>query len=142
MRKTIMTVTAALIVAGCASAPPAAQTVTATSVTTTTETATSTLTPEPAGTVTETATTTVPTTVIETTTLPPPAPAVAFTDGSYIVGKDIEPGTYQATEKDCYWVRKDQAGEIIDNNFGTVMTVRGSDYLVETNRCGNWTKVG
>lgn len=147
MRKTITAIligAGMLLLAGCGStAAPVAQTVTATA--TTTATTTSTLTPEPAGTVTEVATTTVPTTVVVTTTLPPPAPAVAFSDGTYIVGKDVQPGTYQAAagaSAECYWVRKKQAGDIIDNGFSTVFTIKASDYLVQTSRCGNWTKVG
>ena len=79
-----------------------------------------------------------------TVTAAPAGPSVAFEDGQYLVGKDVEPGTYQAsaTGNECYWVRKDQAGEIIDNDFGTVATIQDGDFTFQSNRCGSWTKVG
>lgn len=120
--------------------------VTTTAFSTVTELESTTLTPRPAGTITlpaETIIKTVKKTAIETITAEPAGPASAFEDGSFIVGKDIEIGTYQANgdAEDCYWARKDQLGEIIDNNFGTVMTVQDGDFLIETTRCGSWVKV-
>ena len=39
-------------------------------------------------------------------TAPPPAPQVAFKDGTFRVNTDIQPGTYQTTGgSSCYWER-------------------------------------
>jgi hypothetical protein len=74
----------------------------------------------------------------------PPGPTTAFDDGTYLVGKDVQPGSYQAsaTGNECYWVRKDKAGNIIDNDFGTVATIQDGDFTFQSERCGSWTKVG
>ena len=79
-----------------------------------------------------------------TVTAEPAAPAEAFGDGTFIVGKDVQPGTYQAsgTGNDCYWARLDKTGGIIDNDFGTVATIQDGDFTFKSNRCGSWTKVG
>lgn len=42
------------------------------------------------------------------------------TSGKYLVGPDIQPGTWQsvgAKVEDCYWETSDASGNIIDNNF-------------------------
>lgn len=71
-------------------------------------------------------------------------PATAFRDGQFIVGRDIQPGTYRASAGSdiCYWERQDQGGELIDNGFGTVATIRSSDFSFQSNRCGSWSRVG
>jgi hypothetical protein len=76
-------------------------------------------------------------------TATPPAPAAAFRDGQHIVGRDIQPGTYRASAVSgiCYWERKDQAGDVIANAFGTVATIRSGDYTFQSNRCGTWSRV-
>src|SRR5699024_6837476 len=118
-----------------------------------------------------------PTTVTETTTVesavgvaapPPEAPAEpappedpaapgdpaegAATidgDGTYLVGADIEPGTYRSAGTDtCYWARLSGTSgnfeEIIANNFGAgqqVVTIDPSDAAFETTMCGSWEKI-
>src|SRR5207302_7260426 len=48
-------------------------------------------------------------------TLPP---LTSFPDGTYRVGSDIAPGTYQTTTvRDCYWERTDASGHAIANDF-------------------------
>jgi len=42
----------------------------------------------------------------------------------------------------CFWQRKNEAGEVIDNAFGTVATIRAGDFTFQSHRCGSWTKVG
>lgn len=70
--------------------------------------------------------------------------------GVYIVGSDVQPGTFQASGdiKDCYWARLDEAGEIIDNNFVSAasqvqLTVEPSDYSLSIEGgCGEWVTIG
>lgn len=70
-------------------------------------------------------------------------------NGVFVVGVDIAPGTWQATPdiQNCYWQRTDAQGEIIDNHFGSTgagltVNVRGSDYSVEFDGCGEWSYLG
>jgi hypothetical protein len=70
-------------------------------------------------------------------------------DGVYVVGEQIASGRWQseANHQDCYWERTDSQGEIIDNHFGSsgaglIVTVRGSDYSVEFDGCGEWHFLG
>lgn len=70
--------------------------------------------------------------------------------GVYLIGQDVQPGTYQATGdiRGCYWSRLDAAGEIIDNNFVSAatqvqLTVESSDFSLEIDGgCGEFVKVG
>jgi hypothetical protein len=81
------------------------------------------------------------------------APA-GITAGTYLVGSDIQPGTYKSTGPDgsnavgCFWQRmKDTTGDfgsIIANNFSqgpTVATVSPKDGAFETSGCAPWVKV-
>lgn len=76
-------------------------------------------------------------------------------DGQYLVGEDMQAGTYKTAGPDksgfvdnCYWARaKDASGEfeaiIANDNLkgqGRV-TVNKGEYF-ETNGCQEWTKVG
>ncbi|WP_445527227.1 hypothetical protein [Streptomyces cyslabdanicus] len=72
-------------------------------------------------------------------------------DGSYVVGKDIQPGTYKTAgnSDSCYWERaRDASGEFEsilanDNVTGTsYVTVKASDKLFKTNGCEGWQTVG
>jgi len=68
-------------------------------------------------------------------------------DGTYVVGKELNPGTYVAMPTGgCYWERTDRNGEIIDNNFSNgarvQFTVEPSDYSVSVQGCGEWTRAG
>lgn len=95
-----------------------------------------------------TRTTVVTTTTTQTVTAPPPPPAVAFSDGTFRVGTDIQPGTYQAsTGDDCFWERLSgfdgTPDEIIASAFAqTIATIEPTDAGFESASCGNWTKVG
>lgn len=70
-----------------------------------------------------------------------------FGDGTYRVGKEIKPGTYQSTDVDgCYWERQNRNGKTIDNYFAdsakrVQVTIRSSDYGFETKGCGTWRPV-
>lgn len=79
---------------------------------------------------------------------PPPAPAGPLTtvsDGTYLVGTDMEAGSYKTSGgKGCYWARlKDDGGQnIIANNLGdgpARFTTKKGEY-VEIARC-TFTKV-
>lgn len=63
----------------------------------------------------------------------------------YIVGTDIEPGTYKSSGQDgCYWERMgDFSGNsILDNDNASgqaVVTINATDKGFESSRCGTWT---
>ncbi|MBA0125079.1 hypothetical protein H0B56_05940 [Haloechinothrix sp. YIM 98757] len=70
-------------------------------------------------------------------------------DGVWVVGEDIEAGTYRgnAEGRDCYWARlsgtSGDFGDLITNGNSsgpTVVTIQDSDAAFETNRCGEWRK--
>lgn len=94
------------------------------------------------------ASTTMTTTVFLTLTTPPPPPAVAFTDGTFRVGVDVAPGTYQASAPgDCYWARlsgfSGTLGDIIANaNNVAIVTISPGDVGFLSHRCGSWVKIG
>jgi hypothetical protein len=73
-----------------------------------------------------------------------------FDDGTFVVGKDIQPGTYRTREASpgCYYARLSGFGgtfdEIIANNntdAPAIVTIAASDKGFESTRCGTWTKV-
>ncbi len=87
-------------------------------------------------------------TVTVTTTA---TPRVAFSDGTYRVGPNIAPGTYQGTTTatGCYWERLSGFGgtlnEVIANYFGnapTIVTIAATDVGFKSSGCGSWTKIG
>jgi hypothetical protein len=70
-------------------------------------------------------------------------------DGIFLVGEDIEPGTYRGNVAGgrCYWARlSGTSGDFDDlitndNVEGpTVVTIAESDVAFETSRCGEWVK--
>ena len=77
-----------------------------------------------------------------------------FGDGSYEVGKEVQPGTYETTAHlsggrvgNCYWERSGKNGRILANDYVTAarkirVTIRRSDHFFTTRGCGNWLKVG
>lgn len=75
--------------------------------------------------------------------------SVKIGDGTRVVGKDMEPGTYRTnpSTKDCYWSRTTGGGNIIANDFvgfapdGVTVTVYPGEGF-ESQRCGAWTKIG
>ncbi|WP_051745248.1 hypothetical protein [Streptomyces yerevanensis] len=109
--------------------------------------------PEPAVTVTETAKETV--TAKPKPTKKPGPPDAINGDGQYLVGEDIQAGTYKTAgpENDnfglgCYWARNKNAsgefGAIIANDNITGqsrVTVNKGEYF-ETKGCLKWEKVG
>ncbi|KAA0024782.1 hypothetical protein [Antrihabitans cavernicola] len=68
-------------------------------------------------------------------------------DGIFLVGKDINPGTYRNTgNKGCYWQRSSGTSGSLDeilangNESGpAVVTIQASDVAFTTKRCGTWT---
>ncbi len=75
-------------------------------------------------------------------------PLPTFPDGSYLVGKQISPGTYRAsaTEETCNWFRTSPfGGEIADNSGGyassgsQIVTLLSSDTGFFSEGCGEWT---
>jgi len=72
-----------------------------------------------------------------------------FGDGIFIVGTDIEPGTYKSTGgQSCYYSRLSgfggSLGEIISNentDSSAIVTIASSDKGFKSSRCGTWTKV-
>lgn len=86
-----------------------------------------------------------------TTTVPvPTGPASSINrDGTYMVGTDIQPGTWRTNGgSGCYWERKANLtggiGSILDNHLGNgqqLVTILPSDKAFETKRCGGWVLV-
>ena len=68
-------------------------------------------------------------------------------DGIYLVGKDVNPGTYRNSGgSSCYWQRSSgtsgNMGEILANGNESgpaVVTIQPSDVAFTTKRCGTWT---
>jgi len=71
----------------------------------------------------------------------------AFYDGTYRVGKDLQPGTYyvHTDGSGCYWERNSPTGAIIANNFSyglrAQVTIAASDYSFTSSDCGLWRPV-
>lgn len=71
-------------------------------------------------------------------------------DGTYVIGVDIEPGTYRSDGgSGCYWARlsglSGELSDIITNNISdgpTIVEILGSDAGFTTSRCATWTKTG
>jgi hypothetical protein len=123
-------------------------TTTTTSETTTTEASESTTTSVAKTTTTVSATTTQPTTTTQpattTTTLP-----VVFSDGTWLIGDEIEAGLYVTIELDpssCYWERlSGLSGGLEDilanaNPEGKALVeIKDGDEAFSAQRCGGWT---
>jgi len=71
-------------------------------------------------------------------------------DGVFIVGLDIDPGTYRSSnDKSCYWSRLSSFSQsgiegIIanDNSTGpTIVQIAPTDVGFKTSRCGSWTRI-
>ncbi len=81
---------------------------------------------------------------------PPPAPKTTIdNDGTYVVGTDIEPGTYTsaggAAGGTCYWKRMSSlnGSDIIDNALSSkpqVVQIDPSDKAFKTDHCQPWQK--
>jgi hypothetical protein len=76
---------------------------------------------------------------------PPPAPKTTIdADGTYAVGKDIQPGTYSSAgpvgDGACYWKRTNGTS-IVDNALSKkaqIVQVDASDTSFTTNDCQAW----
>jgi hypothetical protein len=89
-------------------------------------------------------TTTEPEPTTTTTTVP-----VVFTDGTWLIGVDIEPGTYETVDfftDGCYWERlSGLSGDLDDilandnTDFKAVVEVAAGDEAFSSTRCGDWT---
>lgn len=75
----------------------------------------------------------------------------SFYDGTKLVGKDIEPGTYRSNGGSmCYWARL--AGlsggleDILANDFGSggqqVVEILPTDMAFKSTNCGRWAQIG
>lgn len=79
----------------------------------------------------------------------PKVPKTVFGDGTYIVGVDIEPGTYKNSDGDnCYYKRMSgfsgESGDIISSEYtedSAIITISGSDKGFLSSGCGTWTKI-
>ncbi len=100
-------------------------------------------------TVTVTSTLEPPTKTVTVTFTPPPPPGpktTIDTNGTYVVGTDIVPGTYRTSGgSGCYWarLRSLDTGDVIDNNVSDgpqVVQILPSDAAFVTRGCGAWQK--
>ena len=71
----------------------------------------------------------------------------SFGDDTYLVGKQIQPGNYQASSPNgsslCYWEVDDSSGGIVDNGLEEcLMLVADDAFSVHVADCGTWTPVG
>ncbi|MCG7592450.1 hypothetical protein [Mycobacterium sp. PSTR-4-N] len=84
-----------------------------------------------------------------------PAGSVMSTDGMYVVGSDVAPGTYKSAPTMengypfCTWKRlsdfsgSDESVIAIDNQPGqTFVTIAPTDLAFETQSCQPWVRVG
>ena len=78
---------------------------------------------------------------------PPPGPKTTFEgDGTYAVGNDIAPGTYESAgpvaDGACYWKRVN-GSDIVDNALSKkpqVVQIDPTDTAFTTNDCQQWQK--
>ncbi|GIH05290.1 hypothetical protein Rhe02_33570 [Rhizocola hellebori] len=83
----------------------------------------------------------------------PTAPAATIAGGTWIVGEDIQPGTYRATVPDesigCYWARlSGLTGELdailananLEAGDRATVVIADGDAGFTSNRCGSWEK--
>ncbi len=76
---------------------------------------------------------------------PPPAPKTTIdADGTYAVGKDIQPGVYSSAgpvgDGACYWKRANGTN-IVDNALSKkpqVVQIDATDTTFTTNECQSW----
>jgi hypothetical protein len=76
---------------------------------------------------------------------PPPAPKTTIdADGTYAVGKDIQPGNYSSAgpvgDGACYWKRV-SGSDIVDNALtkkAQIIQIAPTDTSFTTNECQSW----
>jgi hypothetical protein len=73
----------------------------------------------------------------------------SFGEGTFIVGVDMQPGTYQSSAGEgCYWARlkafSGSISDVIANDFRTsghaTVTIKASDKGFQSSSCGDWTR--
>ncbi len=81
----------------------------------------------------------------------PPEAGTSFTDGTYVVGDDIQPGRYVASDPtdSCYWERvsgfSGELDDIIANSFTDyrqIVEIQPGDAGFVSERCGEWVLDG
>ena len=74
----------------------------------------------------------------------------SFGQGTFIVGTDMDPGTYQSSKgKSCYWERlsgfSGEFDDIIANDFlsggRAIVTIEPGDVGFHSSRCGTWKRI-
>ena len=79
-----------------------------------------------------------------------PAPLVAFGDGTWVVGADIQPGTYRARPVEtCVWYRLSGFGGTSDDTITldmssagpVIVTIEPTDAGFDSSGCGDWSLV-
>lgn len=76
-------------------------------------------------------------------------PSTSFSDGTHVVGTDIEPGTYRNDSETCYWERlsgfSGTSDDRITNDFNrggnSIVTIDPSDAAFKSQNCGNWEMI-
>lgn len=74
------------------------------------------------------------------------AGGLRFHDGTHVVGKDVQPGTYVVRDvEDCYWERQDANGQTIANDFKLSaariqVTIAATDHAFVAKGCGEWSR--
>ena len=79
------------------------------------------------------------------------SPGSSFGDGTYFVGSEVRPGTWQASNPTsfCYWERLSgfswELNDIITNDIPdgpTLVTISSTDAGFLTDGCGTWRYLG
>jgi hypothetical protein len=107
--------------------------------------------PQAAPRVTVTATQFETKTITQTVTAKPPSgPLAEFGDGLFLIGVDVQPGTYKTDGPDgsnsggCYWSRSDTRGSVIQNDVinepGSVTVKKGE--RMDSAGCLPWRRAG
>lgn len=78
---------------------------------------------------------------------PPSFGVIAFSDGAFLVGTDVQPGTYRTLTAGCYWERlsgfSGQFADIIANGTGaSIVTIAVGDKGFKSSGCAPWGKIG
>lgn len=76
-------------------------------------------------------------------------PATSFSDGTHMVGSDIEAGTYRNSgTTSCYWARLSGFSGTTDSILANanpdgqaIVTIEESDAAFQSQRCGTWEKI-
>ncbi len=87
-------------------------------------------------------------TVVDTVTAEPgPSddPAGPKANGSYLIGSQMTPGTWQCARAGgpgVYWAIRSRDGGLLDNGLTTIATIQGGDIGDLQGCAGSWTLVG